>query len=39
LSRADMQKAQLLWRRPLQMDIGDVSTPRRVPKMAEPTRT
>jgi L,D-peptidoglycan transpeptidase YkuD (ErfK/YbiS/YcfS/YnhG family) len=39
LSRADMQKAQLLWRRPLQIDIGGVSTPRRVPKIAEPTRT
>ncbi len=39
LSRADMQKVQLLWRRPLQIDIGCFSTPRRLPKMAEPTRT
>jgi L,D-peptidoglycan transpeptidase YkuD (ErfK/YbiS/YcfS/YnhG family) len=39
LSRADLQKLQLLWQRPLQIDIGAVSTPRRWPKIAEPTRT
>lgn len=39
LSRADLQKVQMLWRRPLQVDIGAVSPPRRLPKIAEPTRT
>jgi L,D-peptidoglycan transpeptidase YkuD (ErfK/YbiS/YcfS/YnhG family) len=39
LARADLQKLQILWRRPLQIDIGAVSTPRRWPKIAEPTRT
>ncbi|MGO9391423.1 L,D-transpeptidase family protein [Rhodoblastus sp.] len=39
VSRCDMQKAQWLWQRRLQIDIGGFSVRSRTPKMAEPTRT
>ncbi len=39
LTRSDIQKAQWLWRRRLQIDIGGFSVRPRTPKIADPTRT